>query len=109
MNSPKQQIVRIKGMHCAACEILIERAWQQLPGVRSVKVKRSRQCGYLTVDQNIPVEELQKVIHADGYSVEAAGEKRVLEKVARSAADRWTEIGAILLIFGALYLAAKGF
>lgn len=111
MNSQHQQTVDIEGMHCAACEVLIERAWRQLPGVDKVIIKRSKNRAHIFCQQAIPLDKLNEVINEHGYRVVNHNSTKTLltEKKQRSLADKLTDVGAVTLILAVIYIAARGF
>ncbi len=111
MNSQHQQTVDIEGMHCAACEVLIEHAWRQLPGVDKVIVKRSKNRAHIFCQQAIPLDKLNEVINEHGYRVVNHNSTKTLltEKKHRSLADKLTDVGAVTLILAVIYIAARGF
>ena len=61
--------LRVKGMHCKACEMLVTEALEET-GVRS---EASHSKGIVSVDFNeneTTLEEIKKVIAKEGYEVE---------------------------------------
>ncbi|MFA6042829.1 MAG: sulfite exporter TauE/SafE family protein [Patescibacteria group bacterium] len=71
---PSQKLeVRIAGMHCRSCELLVEREFKQLPGVQKVQVNADRGYARLTCDAAILPSRttLNSVIEKHGYKVAA--------------------------------------
>ncbi len=67
---PKQQY-SIKGMHCAACEVLIENAFAKVPGVQKVNASTQRGCAVVEYEGAEPkLHDLNRAIQKHGYAVE---------------------------------------
>ncbi len=66
MSKQKSCTLYVSGMHCAACELVIERKIRKMPGVYSVKASlKDRQ---VDVTGNVDVEKLNKEFVELGYS-----------------------------------------
>ncbi len=101
--------LRISGMTCSSCELLLERSLRQVPGIRSAQVNHKTGTAWLQADpDHLPSEEhIVSVIREAGYSVVEDG-MPTAASVAPS--DRkWMEIGASLLIIYALYAILSTF
>ncbi len=61
----------VKGMHCAACEILIEKKLSKHVGVREVKASLSRQNVQLVIEGSVEeiIPELNSYIKVHGYEL----------------------------------------
>lgn len=72
--------VRIQGMTCHSCELLIERAWQKIPGVTHVQVNAGAGKARLKVNGTRPsIDELERALGESKYrvmSVEEQGGKQ---------------------------------
>ena len=53
----KEHIYQIKGMHCASCEILIEKNILELDGVRSVEASTSRGQVVIEYEKEMPSQK----------------------------------------------------
>ncbi|MBS3165486.1 heavy-metal-associated domain-containing protein [Candidatus Woesearchaeota archaeon] len=62
-----KQIVRVKGMHCHSCEILLTDSLQELPGVKAVKVSQK--------DSQVVVEFDEKKVSLDAIKAKIKEEK----------------------------------
>lgn len=81
--SLREQTYTVKGMHCASCEILIERKLREIKGVKKVKASTSQ--GKVTVeyeDKEPKVEHLNQIFKENGYvfSEESKAEPEVGQK-----------------------------
>ncbi len=66
--------VMIAGMSCHSCEVKIERAWKQLPGVRKVDVNARTGRGRIVCDGPAPtIADLHGAVRDMGYAVGAPG------------------------------------
>lgn len=71
----------VKGMHCAACELLIERKISKTEGVNKVDAKLKTGKVYIESTKELKIEELNDLVKDDGYSiVENLESKRKLNK-----------------------------
>lgn len=87
-------------MHCASCEVLIERRFKKVPGVESVKVRQGE--AELTYSTKPTTQELNDAIKADGYSITSQAPAGHTKK-------DYLQIGAIFLILVAGYFILKQF
>jgi sulfite exporter TauE/SafE/copper chaperone CopZ len=94
--------IRIEGMHCASCEVLVERKLRKVHGVRGVRVSVAKGRARVTCDESVSDTALAEAINAAGYSVHSSAPKQ-------SGKQRATEIGAALLIVLAVYLLFRQF
>src|SRR3990167_2658880 len=72
-NESPQQLsaeIRIDGMTCASCEILLERKLKVVPGILSIDINHRRGTAILIADANhLPSPQLiEKIIKETGYS-----------------------------------------
>ncbi|MBP9718544.1 sulfite exporter TauE/SafE family protein [Candidatus Gracilibacteria bacterium] len=100
--------IRIGGMTCASCEILLEKKLKALNGVLKVEVNHKTGVAHIVADKsNLPNGGLiQETIKKAGYRVED-GDYSVT--VAAPEKRKWLEIGVALLIIFAGYKLLQGF
>ena len=60
---------QIHGMHCASCEVLIERQFKKVPGVEDVSVSHVTGAAKLTCTREPDVAALQAAVQEHGYTV----------------------------------------
>lgn len=73
-----KQTIKIKGMHCRSCEILIEEKLAEIPEIKHTKVSyRSKTAEIISVK---PVDEskIRKKIEEAGYEIGEEGSKQIL-------------------------------
>lgn len=103
----KEVIYYVKGMHCASCEVLIEKKLIELRGVRSVEASTSK--GEVVIEyvgRPPSLEKLNKVFKEDGYVFSSS-----LFKAEGKATERdgyFKGAGALLLVV-ALFLILDKF
>jgi len=61
--------LKIDGMHCVNCEVLIERRLERIAGVRRVKVSHVSGRAEINCYGDLDMAELQSAIADDGYMV----------------------------------------
>ncbi len=95
--------LRIVGMTCASCEVLLERKLKAIPGVVDAKIDHRTGTARITARADkLPSEDhIAAVIRKAGYSL-AGEEAPTIASVAPSQ-RKWMEIGASLVIIFALY------
>src|SRR5258708_12932369 len=59
----------VQGMHCTNCEVLIERRFKNVPGVRSVHVSHRRGSAEIRYSGDLDIGALQSAVKEDGYRV----------------------------------------
>lgn len=59
----------VTGMHCASCELFIERALRNTKGVRKVDISLNSNTVYVEYEDTVSVDELNKAIGVNGYSL----------------------------------------
>jgi sulfite exporter TauE/SafE/copper chaperone CopZ len=104
--------LKIDGMHCVNCEVLIERRLKKIPGVRQVKVSHVTGRAEISCYGDLDTAELQSAIADDGYSVSRPPEENMKCSGSESAknTDRdYVEIVAAFFILAGLYVTLAQF
>ncbi len=66
------KIYKVKGMHCASCANIVERAVKKLDGVESISVNNVNEHARISFDENLnSVESFNKILEPLGYSLES--------------------------------------
>lgn len=106
-SSPKNcyTTVRIDGMTCASCELLLERKLKAVPGIQAIDISHRTGIARITADaDHLPNEETIAAV------IEKAGYTMLDGNAAFSPNQRkWMEIGASFLIIFALYKVLQVF
>lgn len=102
---------QIHGMHCAACEVLIERNFKKVPGVEHVNVNHATGKAEVQYSKAPDLHALQAVVQEHGYTVSSwADRHRVARELQHKNTKRdYYELGAVLLVLMAAYLILKQF
>src|SRR3989344_5651280 len=98
MAKPKLEL-KISGMTCASCEVLIERKWRRVPGVEKVHVDHASGKATIRYSQKPSLEALQQVLDSK-YVVSYAHEQN---GTTSEHAD-YLEIATIFLVIAAAYI-----
>ncbi len=101
MSTLSKKTIKIDGMTCTSCEVLIERKLKEVPGIEKVKVSHSKGEAEIFYTKEPSAVDLQNAISGNGYSI-SEGNKR------NSISD-YFEIGSIFLVFVSIYILLKQF
>src|SRR6266852_1045871 len=111
-HSSKTLQVKIDGMHCANCEVLIERRFKKLAGVRRVKVSHVTGKAEINCHGDLDLAVLQSAVADDGYTVSRPHEPSTRPSAPNNAknTDRdYIEIVAAFFVLAGLYAALAQF
>src|SRR6266436_7123573 len=97
-------LVKIKGMHCANCEVLIERKFKKIAGVRHVRASHSSGTAEIVAYGNLDITALHRAMADDGYTVSGISEQTTRDSETKNTRRDFVEIGAVFLILVALYV-----
>lgn len=59
----------IKGMHCASCEMILEKEFKKIPTVQSCRVNHKTGQAEIHSKNDIPIETLENAVRAHGYAI----------------------------------------
>src|SRR6266851_2444340 len=96
--------LKIQGMHCVNCEVLIERKFKKIPGVRRIKVNHISGVAEIVCYGDLDINELQNLIAEDGYTVSLLREQTSKTTGTKNTGRDYVEIAAVFLILVAIYL-----
>jgi len=116
-NSTTTLHLLIQGMHCASCEILLERKFRSLPGMRDVRVHHRKGIAILTVDtMSAPTAaDIERALSGSTYALQGISTKQDVSLHPASltkefpTSRHWLEVGGALLIIFALYKVLQQF
>jgi sulfite exporter TauE/SafE/copper chaperone CopZ len=95
-------ILPIKGMHCRSCEILLEEAFSEVEGVKSVRVEYKQKIATVYSLKEIPLQTLEAVVRKAGYGLGKDKRNAWLSSDSRV----WKSFGlSLLLVFFAYFIA----
>jgi copper chaperone CopZ len=61
--------LKVSGMHCTACKMLIEDAISEIKGAKSVSVNHTTGLVTVAYDSNETLEKIRTAIRGEGFSV----------------------------------------
>jgi uncharacterized protein len=99
--------VEIHGMHCANCEVLIERRFKRVAGVRRVRASHATGTAKIVHYGDLDINALQSAIADDGYTVSCLRERDAGASASKNTSRDYVEIGAVFLTFVSLYVLLK--
>ena len=102
---PQKVDFQIQGMHCASCEVLIERKLKTLESIQEVQVSYATGKAQLLCSRVPQLRDLQNAVKADGYRIlpwknQSRFKPRAFQK---NTTRDYVEMGAVLLILLVLY------
>jgi protein-disulfide isomerase/sulfite exporter TauE/SafE/copper chaperone CopZ len=107
---PKKLLLKIGGMHCPNCEVLIERKFKKIASVRKVKARHASGKVEVVHSGELDIGALRNAIADDGYSVEQWQGQKTGPATERKNTERdYVEIGAAFLLLVGLYLFLRPF
>jgi len=95
--------LKIDGMECTSCEVLLERKFKKIHGVNSVNVNHTKGKATLICTKVPSIDELKNAINDSKYTISLEKEQKSKEDTNITINRDHIEIGAIFLIILALY------
>ena len=99
-------------MHCASCEVLIERKFKKVSGVEKVYVNHASGKADLLCSREPDIRELNRLVERDGYTVSLWHDRNnttVRAAIHKNTADDYIQMGGIFLMIVAVYYMLKQF
>lgn len=121
-NNYKKLRIKIQGMHCTSCEVLIESKFKKIGGIEKAEVNHAKGVAELTCSKEPDIQELDKLINEHGYKIvgtewvgpgggvvkgNGSWENSTTTVHKKNTSRDYGEIGAIALLVFALYLMLK--
>jgi sulfite exporter TauE/SafE/protein-disulfide isomerase/copper chaperone CopZ len=100
----KKLQLKIGGMHCTNCEVLIERRFKTVAGVRKVKARHGSGKAEITYAGDLDLAALQSAVAEDGYTVTRWHEHQGNASDHTHAGPDYLGIGAVFLMLFGLYV-----
>jgi uncharacterized protein len=103
--------LKVQGMTCASCEVILERSMKKVEGVHNAQVSRSKENAYVHCDENVQLEDLQAAVSEKGYTLISADAicNPVRPAFIVKNKKRYAEIGAVLLFIIGAYVILNQF
>lgn len=101
--------LKIHGMHCQSCEVLVERKFKTVSGVEKVRVDHASGTAVLRCRCEPDLAQLDAAVKSDGYSVKpwATPEHSAASAGEPSTRQHYVQAGAAFLILLGLYLLLR--
>jgi len=110
-HNQKKLELQIHGMHCASCEVLIERQFKKVEGVEHVEVNHATGKAEVQYAKKPDLQALQEAVKEHGYAVSSWADRHRGAALAQHTSSQrgYLEIGAVFLILVAVYFILKQF
>ncbi|MBI5412276.1 sulfite exporter TauE/SafE family protein [Candidatus Peregrinibacteria bacterium] len=102
--------LRISGMHCASCEVLIERQFKKISGVQKVNIHHANGNATLFCSREPSLSEFQSALQGQDYHVSVRSQEDPVNSASdahRNTSVDYAEIGAIFLVLASFYFLLK--
>lgn len=99
----------IHGMHCASCEVLIERSFKKVPGVERVSVNHANGKATVVCSRVPSAQELQDAIKNKDYRVTAweSSHGTAPQPLTKNTKRDYKEIGIAFFVIAAVYIILR--
>ncbi len=97
--------LRIDGMHCGNCEVLIERRFKKVHGVRKVTARQSAGTAEVVYYGDLDIHALEAAVKEDGYTVSLQPQDQA--PVGRNSTRHYLEIVTAFMIVVTIFLLLK--
>ncbi len=100
--------LKVKGMTCSSCEVIIERNLRKISGVEKVSVSKAKEEATVSCAEDISVQQLQEAVRDKGYTLSEKSEQN--SDFQRGTGfflkdkEKWSEIGAVFVVIIGAYL-----
>ena len=95
--------ININGMHCVSCEILLEKEFKKIRGLRSCKISHKKGIAEIQCSEDVSKAELEQAIKICGYEVVNEDFKKVLLENKNTKKDYlqmlFIVIGLVVILF----------
>mgnify|MGYP003393874439 CR=1 FL=1 len=107
----KKVKLKIHGMHCASCEVLIERKFKKVAGIERVHVNHANGKADILCSSEPNLRQLNNLVREDGYQVSSWDDRNSNSLIVahKNTFTDYLQIGWIFLIIVALYYILKQF
>ncbi len=113
MDSQKLKKVKLKihGMHCASCEILVERKLKKVYGIENVRVNHVSGEAEVVYSHEPNISQLSNLLKEDGYYISSWDNRNNVSDIVvdKNTVIDYLQIGWLFLVIVALYYIVKQF
>ena len=107
----KKLELKVHGMHCASCEVLIERKFKKIPGVEKVHVSHHNGKAELYCSADPNIRELDNAVKSDGYRVSTWQNHHLVThpEMHKNTFKDYLQMGGIFLVIVSVYYILRQF
>lgn len=112
MSQPLKKVkLKIHGMHCASCEVLIERKFKKVEGVEKVNVNHANGKAEILCATEPSIHELNNLVKSDGYHVSSWQDRHDVAHAVehKNTWKDYLQMGGIFLVIVSAYYILKQF
>jgi uncharacterized protein len=98
--------VKVTGMTCASCEVLLERGMKKVAGVQNVQASKSKEKAVIYCQEDVQLEDLQAAVANKGYTLipHDTIDTPVRAPFIVKNKERLSEIGSVIVILIGAYI-----
>lgn len=93
--------LHIKGMHCASCEIILEKELMKIDKIQKCKISHKKGTVHISCDGEMPYDEIEKAVETCGYHIPKKDEEKFEKK--KMTLDDYAQI--FVIFFGVAAIA----
>lgn len=97
--------LKIEGMHCVSCEMILEKEFKKIPGLSQCKVNHKKGDAEIVCDKYLPASKFRKIVEACGYSL-SSDERSKTDSTTESLSNDDKKLDILLTILIALGFGA---
>ena len=103
--------LKVHGMHCASCEVIIERKFKQIAGVEKVSLNHASGKAEIICSCELNLRQLNNLVREDGYQVSSWFDRNnsIYTNSHKNNFRDYLQMGAIFLVIVSLYYILKQF
>src|SRR3989344_1492917 len=107
----KKVKLKIHGMHCTSCEVLIERKFKKIAGVEKVSLNHASGKAEIICSCELNLRQLNNLVREDGYQVSSWFDRNnsIYTNSHKNNFRDYLQMGAIFLVIVSLYYILKQF
>ncbi len=107
----KKVRLKVHGMHCASCEVLIERKFKNVSGIEKVNINHASGHAELICSQDPDIKQLNNLVNKEGYHVSSWEDRNesIPDITQKNTKTDYLQMGWIFLIIVSIYFILKQF
>lgn len=109
MSNTKKMLLRIEGMTCGSCEVLLERKFKKIPGVTYVKIHHASGKAFIHYDQKPELKAFEEALLGTKYRLVDESEISAKKVHPKNTFQDYLEIISVSGVLFGIYLLLKSF